>query len=65
MFPGRIAFAFEIFGGVDSALGADRMRALDGHDGKKFRVHAMFSDANCGHQAGESTAHDDDFRVSH
>ena len=34
MLPGGIAFAFEILGGVDAALGADGMRTLDRDDGE-------------------------------
>ena len=34
MFPGGIAFALQVFGGVDAALGAHRMRALYRNDRK-------------------------------
>ena len=36
--PGGIAFALQVLGGVDSTLGADRVRALDRHDGEQIHV---------------------------
>src|SRR5207253_11010754 len=32
--PGRIAFALQVLGSVDPALRTNRMRTLDGHNGK-------------------------------
>src|SRR6185312_17409784 len=39
--PGRVAFAFKIFGRVDAALRANRVRALDRHNGKQIHVSAI------------------------
>src|SRR5579864_6271097 len=42
MLPGGVAFALEVLGGIDAALGAYRMRPLDRHNGKKIDVPAGF-----------------------
>ena len=62
---GGVAFALLVLGGVDATLGADGVRALDGNDGEEVHGDAGFGHANRGHQAGQSTTHDDDFRLSH
>ncbi len=41
--PGGIAFTFEIFGGIDAALSAYRMRPLDRHNREQIDVAAGFS----------------------
>src|SRR6185369_3653681 len=48
MFPRRIAFAFSVDGSIDSALRADRMRALHGHDGKQIDSMAGLRDFHGG-----------------
>ena len=58
--PGGVALAFEIFGGVDAALGADGMGALDGDDREEIDVAALFGDLDDGGETGEASADDDD-----
>src|SRR6516164_6778137 len=65
MLRGGIAFAFLILGGVDAALGADGMRALDGNDREKVNGNTRLGDTNRRHQTGQTTAHNDDLRLSH
>jgi hypothetical protein len=55
-----VAFAFEVFGGVDAALGADGVRALDGDDGEEVDGAAGFGDLDDGGEAGEASAYYDD-----
>ena len=62
---GGVAFALEIFGGVDAALGADRVRALDGDDGKQVDRAAGFGDLDYRRKSGEPSAHHDDFACCH
>src|SRR5208282_6542781 len=40
--PGGVAFAFEILGRVDAALGADRVRAFHGHEREERNFAARF-----------------------
>jgi hypothetical protein len=63
--PGRIALALEVLGGVDAALRAHRMRALDRHDGEQINLRAHFSDLDDGGEACQAAAHYDDFRSCH
>ena len=65
MLGAGIAFAFLIFRRVDAALRADRVRAFYRYDGKQIDRHGGFGNANGGHQSGQSSAHYDDFRLSH
>ncbi len=58
--PGGVAFAFEVFGGVDAALRADGVGALDGDDGEEVDGAALFGDLDDGGEAGEASANDDD-----
>ena len=57
---GGVAFALQILGGVDSALRADRVRALDRDDGEQVHVAAGFGDLDDGGKPGETSANDDD-----
>src|SRR6266498_3529774 len=58
--PGRVAFAFQVLGGIDSALSANRVRALDRHDGEQVHVPAHFGDLDsCGKSSESATDHDD------
>ena len=60
MLPGGVAFALEVLGGVDAALRADRVRALDGDDGEQVDVAAHFGDLDDGGESGQSAANHDD-----
>jgi hypothetical protein len=65
MLGGGVAFALLIFRGVDATLGADGMGSLYGNDGEKIDRDAGFGDADCGHESGQTTTNDDDFRLCH
>src|ERR1700722_4387802 len=65
MLPGGIAFAFQVFGGVDSALGADGVRALHRDDGEEVDLAAHFGDLDDGGQTGQTSTDDDDFWSCH
>src|SRR5580704_10204932 len=60
-----VAFALLVFRRVYAALRAHRMRPLYRHDRKKLNGHACFRHANGSHQAGETSTHDNNFRLSH
>ena len=62
---GGVAFALEVFGGVDAALRADRVRALDGDDGEQIHVAAGFGDLDDRCEAGEPSANHDDSGCCH
>ena len=62
---GGVAFAFEIFGGVDAALGADRVRALDGDDGEQIDRAAGLGDFDNCRESGETSANHDDSGCCH
>ncbi len=57
---GGVAFALEVLGGVDAALGADGVRALDGDDGEEVDLAAGFGDLDDGGESGEAAAYYDD-----
>ena len=57
---GRVALALEVLGGVDAALGADGVGALDGDDGEEVDGAAGFGDLDDGGESGEAAAYDDD-----
>src|SRR5439155_10404313 len=61
MFPRRIAFTLSIDCAVDTTLRADRMRALDRHDGKEIDVMTGFSDLHRRRETGEPAADYRDF----
>ncbi len=61
---GVVALALEVLGGVDAALGADGVRALDGDDGEEVDVAAGLGDLDDGGEAGEASADDDDSGVA-
>jgi hypothetical protein len=63
--PGGVALALQVLGGVDAALRADRVRALDRHDGEQVHGAAGFGDLDHGCQAGQASANDDDFGCCH
>src|SRR5450755_977141 len=48
MLPRGIAFPFEIFGGVDAALGADGMRTLHRHDREQVNLSTRLGDFDDG-----------------
>jgi hypothetical protein len=60
MLVGGVTFAFEVLGGIDSALSADGMRALDRDDGEQVDLAANLSDLDDGGEAGEASADYDD-----
>src|SRR6266446_4836508 len=62
MLPGGIAFAFQVLGGVDASLRANRVRTLYGDDGKQINLAAHLGDLDNGGEACQTTAHYDDFR---
>ena len=62
---GGVAFALEIFGGVDAALRADRVRALDGDDGKQVDGAAGFGDLDDCREPGQPSANHDDSGCCH
>src|SRR5207248_10545420 len=45
---GRVAFAFEVLGGVNASLCADGVGALDGDDGEEVDLAARFGDLDDG-----------------
>jgi hypothetical protein len=47
-----VAFAFEVLGGVDAALGAYGVRALDRDDGEEVDDTAGFGDLDDGGETG-------------
>ena len=63
--PGGIAFALQVLGGVDSALRADGMRALDRDDGEEIDLAAHFGDLDYGRKACKPATYDDDFWIWH
>ena len=62
MLPGGIAFAFQVLGGVDASLRADRVRALYGDDREQVDLAAHLGDLDDGGEACQAAAHYDDFR---
>ena len=62
---GGVALALQVFGRVDAALGAHRVRALDGDDGKQLHRAAGFGDLDHRRKSGEPSAHHDDFACCH
>ena len=65
MLGGGVPFALLIFCGVDAALGADGMGALYGNDGEEVDRDTGFGNTDCGHESGQTTTNDDDFRMCH
>ncbi len=47
-----VALALEVLGGIDAALGADGVRALDGDDGEEVDGAAGFGDLDDGGESG-------------
>ena len=62
---GGVALAFEVFGGVDAALRADGVRALDRDDGEEVNVAAGFGDLDDRGEAGQASANHDDSGCCH
>src|SRR2546423_5307503 len=58
MLPGRIALAFGVHSAIDSALRADRMRALHGHNGEEVNRVTLFGNLHRCRQSCESAAYD-------
>ncbi len=50
--PCGVAFALEVFGGIDAALRANGMRALDRDDGKQVHVTAGLGNLDGCRQSG-------------
>ncbi len=63
MLPGGVALALEVLGGVDAALGADGVRALDRHDGEQVDASAHFGDFDGSGESRQPAADHDDFRI--
>ena len=61
----RIAFALLILRRVNAALRAHGMRTFHWNDREKLHRHAGLGHTNRSHQPGETSAHDNDFRLSH
>ena len=59
--PGGVAFALQVLGGVDAALGADGMRALHRNNGEQIDVAAGFGDLDGRCQPCEPAADYDNF----
>ncbi len=62
---GGVALALEILGGVDAALCADRVRALDRDDGKQVDGAAGLGDLDDRCETGQSSANHDDSGCCH
>ena len=62
---GGVAFALQILGGVDAALRADGVGALDGNDGEQVHVAACLGDLDDCCEAGEASANHDDSGCCH
>ena len=58
--PGGVALALQVLGGVDAALRADRVRALDRDDGKQVHRAAGLGDLDDRRQARQPSANHDD-----
>src|SRR5713226_595109 len=65
MLPGGIAFAFEVLGGVDATLRANRVRALYGNDREQINLTAHFGDLDDGGEDCQAAAYYYDFRSCH
>ncbi len=63
--PGGVALALEVLGGVDAALGADRVRPLDRDDGEEVNVTSHLGDFNGGGKSRQPTTYNDDLRICH
>jgi hypothetical protein len=62
---GGVALALEVFGGVDAALGANRVRALDGDDGKQIDVPPASAILMTAARPGQASANHDDSGCCH
>src|SRR5260370_39858646 len=60
-----VALAFLILRRVDAALGANGMGALHGYSRTEIGGDARLSATDGSHQAGQTTPHDYDLRLSH
>ena len=60
-----VALALEVFGGVDAALGADGVGALDRDDGEEVDGAAGFGDLDDRGEAGQASANHDDSGCCH
>ena len=61
--PGGVALALEILGGIDAALGADRVRALYRNDGKQVHIAAHLGNLDDSRESGQPAADHDNFRL--
>jgi len=57
---GGVALALEVLCGVDAALGADGVRALDGDDGEQIDRTARLGDFDDRRKARQASANHDD-----
>ncbi len=62
---GGVAFALEVFGGVDAALRAHRVRTLDRDDGEQVYAAAGFGDLDDRREPGQASANHDDSGCCH
>ena len=61
----RVAFALLVLRRIDAALRAHRMRTFHGNDREKLHRNARLGHTNRSHQPGKTSAHDNNFRLSH
>ena len=59
--PGGVALALQIFGGIDAALRADRVRPLNRDDREEVNLAALLGDLDYGRRACEPATYDNDF----
>ena len=62
---GGVAFALQVLGGVDAALRADRVRALDRHNGKQIDIAASLGNLDDGRKPRQPSANHDDSGCCH
>src|SRR5581483_8064470 len=65
MVPGGVTLALQILGGVDAALGADRVRPLHRNDGEEVDVTSHLGNFDGGRQSCQSATDDNNLRMSH
>ncbi len=63
--PGGVAFALQVLGGIDAALGAHRVRPLDRDDREEVDVTSHLGNLDGGRQACQSATDNDDLWMSH
>ena len=63
--PGGVALALQVLGGVDAALGANRVRPLDRNDGEEVNVTSHLGNFDGGRKSCQPATHNDDLRMCH